>query len=572
MSENDRVLLDGVLARLRTESAAELREDEFFEAFLAQQVMWEKDLSWDELMSGVMGGGGDGGIDCFYTFCNGTLISSENFSTIFKGSVKFELFILQAKRSASFSETAIDKLRSTLSEVFDLAKEVDDFSVSYNDELIEAIELFRRAFLANASSFPTVEINIVYGTRGSEVHPNVRGKAEALRTAMADMFSDSHCDFRFVTPRDLVTMARRQKPTSFDLLVSDVISTGSGGLIATVKLSDYYQFVVADTGELRQGLLESNVRDYEGPGGINASIRATLEGGGEDDFWWLNNGVTVVAKRAAQFGKKLTLEFPQIVNGLQTTREVWSYCSTADVGSDNRLLLVRVVVPPSEASRDRIIRATNSQTAIPTVALRATDPIQRSIEDYFAQHGYFYERRKNQHQGLGRPLSRVCSIAYLAESVLAVHLLRPHIGAPRLGGRFLRDDKEYNAIFDSSVPLETFLKCFQLTRAVEVAIRHGSIPLRSTKRNSTGRPILAVAGAIAAEMRVKGESLHDLDQEALDALNVSGWRVKIREIEELVRTEGKRRQNESDEAFKIKLRELLPPMFNPSGSGRNVSG
>jgi hypothetical protein len=84
MSENDRVLLDGVLSRLRSESAAELREDEFFEAFLAQQIMWDKDLSWDELMSGIMGGGDDGGIDCWYTLCNGTLLTSENVSVALK--------------------------------------------------------------------------------------------------------------------------------------------------------------------------------------------------------------------------------------------------------------------------------------------------------------------------------------------------------------------------------------------------------------------------------------------------------------------------------------------------------
>src|SRR5690348_6626554 len=137
MSENDRILLDGVLARLRAESAADLREDEFFEVFLAQQVMWDKDLSWDELMAGVMGGGGDGGIDCFYVLCNGTLLSAENAAITLRGAVKFELYILQAKRSPSFSETAIDKLRATLSEIFDLAKDPDDFSVSYNDELIE---------------------------------------------------------------------------------------------------------------------------------------------------------------------------------------------------------------------------------------------------------------------------------------------------------------------------------------------------------------------------------------------------------------------------------------------------
>jgi hypothetical protein len=563
MSENDRVLLDGVLSRLRAESAAELKEDEFFEVFLSQQVLWDKELSWDELMSGVIGGGDDGGIDCFYVFCNGALLSSENATITLKGEVRFELFILQAKRSPGFSENAVDKLRSTILEILDLAKNVDEFASSYNDELMEAIELFRSSFFANASNFPTVGVQIVYGSRGGRVHPKVTRKAEALRAAVADMFSDSTCSFRFITPRDLVRMARRQRPSSFDLTVLDVISTGSGGgLIATVKLEDYYRFVTFDNGDLRQGLLESNVRDYEGPGGINASIRKTLFNRSEDDFWWLNNGVTVVAKRAAQFGKRLTLEYPQIVNGLQTTREVWGYCKTEDASNDNRALLVRIVVPPNDASRDRIIRATNSQTAIPTVALRATDPIQRSIEDYFSQHGYFYERRKNQHQVPGRPLTRVCSIPYLAESVQAVHLLRPHIGAPRLGGRFLRDDEEYEAIFASKTPLDIFLRCFQITRAAETAIRSVTAGMsRNSRRGSVGRPILMIAGAVSAELKESGRKLIELDQSSIDALDFAGWHGRIRALEDAIRSEGKRAQSARDAALEEKLHDLLPPMF-----------
>jgi hypothetical protein len=559
MSENDRVLLDGVLAKLRSEAASGLREDEFFEVFLAQQMMWERDLSWDELLAGVLGGGDDGGIDCFYVFCNGILLTTENASTVIRGAVKFELFILQAKRSPGFAEVTIDKLRATLTEVLDFGKDVSKFSGSYNGELLETFSLFRQSFLVNAASFPTAEVHIIYGTRGLEIHPKVARKAEALRSAVAEMFSDSKCDFRFVTPRDLVVMARRQRPTSFDLTANEIISTGSGGLIATVNIMDYYQFIKADNGDLRQSLLESNVRDYEGPGGVvNTSIRATLREGGDEDFWWLNNGVTIVARRAAQFGKRMTLEYPQIVNGLQTTREVWGYCSGEDVTGDDRSILVRIVIPPNDVSRDRIIRATNSQTAIPTVALRATDPVQRQIEDYFSQSGYFYERRKNQHQIPGRPLTRVCSIAYLAESVLAVHLLEPHVGAPRLGGRFLREDREYGRIFSPLTPIEIFLKCFQITKAIEAGIRNNRAT--ASRSGSVGRPVLLIACLASATLQLSA-SLAEVDQAAIDALDVVGLRDQIRLLEESVRKEGKRGQSNRDEGLKMKINSLYPSIF-----------
>jgi len=55
---------------------------------------------------------------------------------------------------------------------------------------------------------------------------------------------------------------------------------------------------------------------------------------------------------------------------------------------DERSILVRVIVTEDAESRDRIIRATNSQTDIPSASLRATDKIHRDIEDFFATRGF----------------------------------------------------------------------------------------------------------------------------------------------------------------------------------------
>ena len=59
---------------------------------------------------------------------------------------------------------------------------------------------------------------------------------------------------------------------------------------------------------------------------------------------------------------------------------------------------MRVIVPGSEESRDKIILATNSQTNIPKSSLRATDAIHRQIELYLKQRNIFYDRRKNYYK------------------------------------------------------------------------------------------------------------------------------------------------------------------------------
>ena len=62
--------------------------------------------------------------------------------------------------------------------------------------------------------------------------------------------------------------------------------------------------------------------------------------------------------------------------------------------SDGRNVLVRVIVPPDEKVRSKIIRATNLQTPIPDISPRATDQIHFDIEEKFRLYQLFDERRK----------------------------------------------------------------------------------------------------------------------------------------------------------------------------------
>ena len=61
------------------------------------------------------------------------------------------------------------------------------------------------------------------------------------------------------------------------------------------------------------------------------------------------------------------------------------------------------MVPTEDESRDRIIKATNSQTVVPPSSLRATQRIHRDIEEYLQQKGLFYDRRKNHYKNEGKP-------------------------------------------------------------------------------------------------------------------------------------------------------------------------
>ena len=159
-------------------------------------------------------------------------------------------------------------------------------------------------------------------------------------------------------------------------------------------------------------MFEANVRDYQGRTQVNDAIQASLQDKATEDFWWLNNGISILATKASLGGKTLTMEDPQIVNGLQTSREIYNYCKGSDETNDERKILVRVMVPTEEESRDRIIKATNSQTVVLLSSLRATDKIHRDIEEYLRPRGLFYDRRKNYYRNEGKPRNKIVGIPY----------------------------------------------------------------------------------------------------------------------------------------------------------------
>lgn len=74
MASNDQIILDQVLSQQRQNIAPTLDQATYFGMFAAEQVLKDFDLSYDEIESGIVDGGGDGGIDGFYAFANGELL------------------------------------------------------------------------------------------------------------------------------------------------------------------------------------------------------------------------------------------------------------------------------------------------------------------------------------------------------------------------------------------------------------------------------------------------------------------------------------------------------------------
>lgn len=181
----------------------------------------------------------------------------------------------------------------------------------------------------------------------------------------------------------------------------------------------------------------------------------------------MNNGVTILASDAkAQGGKTLIIDNPEVVNGLQTSNEIFNHFNKHPEVEDTRTLLVRVIVPETAAVRDAIIKATNSQTSIPSVSLRATDKIHRDVEDYLKGKGFFYDRRKNFYKNDGKPIDQIISLSFLSQALMAVVLQRPDTARAR-PSTLLKKDEQYEQIFHTDHPINLYYVVLILMKRVD---------------------------------------------------------------------------------------------------------
>ena len=142
------------------------------------------------------------------------------------------------------------------------------------------------------------------------------------------------------------------------------------------RLGDFYSFI-SDENEIREAIFEANVRDYAPDAKVNEGIQQTLANPAGDDFWWLNNGITILASKAYLSSGSLQITDPLIVNCLQTSHVVFHHFKNGGNTNDGRSILIKVIVNDDAATSDRIISATNSQTKINSIFLHSTEPIHR---------------------------------------------------------------------------------------------------------------------------------------------------------------------------------------------------
>lgn len=482
LTTNSQRILSELFKQDFAENGTYLDESQYFEFFATRNILKNAELSDEEIESGVLGSGNDGGCDSVYTLLNNIHVTDDSMEYISPNKEStIDLIIVQAKRVTSFCEDAIMKWKTSVSNLLEIGVDDSQYGSRYNEDVLNAFSLFRNLYIKLLRNTPKTHIAFHYASFAEEVHPNVQAQADELIAAIKKLYPSPKAEVTvdFWGAERLLIAAQSQPEHKMSLqLAETAINIGTHrDYVALVNLAKYYRFIVSDDGELRKYIFEANVRDYQGRNTVNQDIQNTLANSTGEEFWWLNNGITLLADEVIPAtNKELVLTEPAVVNGLQTSNEIYRYFQSHQEAllSESRNILVRIIVPESEDARDRIILATNNQTNIPKSSLRANDPIHWQIELYLKGRGLYYDRRKNYYKNQGKKSSEVISVSFLSQCMISLILQRPDYARAR-PSTLLTKEETYEKLYGGNPDLNVFYNAGKLGRMTELCLKHSSL-------------------------------------------------------------------------------------------------
>ena len=470
---NNKIILEGCIKAFKESNDIDLPNSQVFELFALTQIHKHRNITYENIQHSIVDGGNDGGIDSIMVFIDEEYIENiddlENFK--FSNKTTSHFIISQCKKENSFKESPLDKLITTLPILFDLEKNETELLSRFNGSVVNQAILLRDVWQQTAISGGIIAIDYIYTTNAPVIEINnvFRQKLDQLNKISKDIFSTSKIDSSLYSSKELLTLYQSHKLNRLAIefkdkpLYADFEETGIG-YIGTVKLAKYKEFLTSSNGEIRDDLFESNIRHFQGSVDVNNKIKHTIENISNEDFWWLNNGITIIAEEPKEVGKKLSIENIQIVNGLQTSYSIFN--NHNDDPNDSRSVLVKVIINKDKTTTDNIIASTNSQNPVSATLLRATEQIQRDLELYFLNEGYYYDRRKNYYRNQGKPSTKIFSIQYVAQSIESIIFDNPYTARARPTS-LLKSETTYKKIFDGTKDFKGYLNSCLINRKVQ---------------------------------------------------------------------------------------------------------
>ncbi|GAJ51028.1 AIPR family protein [Aeromonas salmonicida] len=431
--------LVGIQEEIREKASAELKINDDAKlktlSFVYLCVKTMLDLDFDEAFDCLTEGGGDFGVDAIHITEE---MDGEFGVTIFQGKYKTKL-----EGNSNFEQRGIESLINAIRHVFDPYAELGNVNDRLRAKVEQARSLVRDGFIPRVRA-----IACNNGLKWNDV-----SQSSIERANFGNQVTWEH-----VNHDVLVGILQRIKP------VSETLRLSGKAIIEDMNFSRVCigRIPVVEVASLMENhgekLLERNIRRYLGLHGnrVNQGIQATLQSKDPSNFYFFNNGLTLVCDdfsyNALQNSDyQVKVENLQIVNGGQSCMTIYKTSEELKKSgkslSNDATVLVRIYKLPKD-NEDivlQITHATNSQNPVDLKDLRSNDAKQQQqLEQSIKALGYTYRRKRID--TASKPTDITTGAA--AEAVLAVWRQAPHQAKFLIREHF---GKLYDTIFSDSI-------------------------------------------------------------------------------------------------------------------------
>ena len=196
-------------------SAPGVPEHTFFERFAAEHVLKANqiELDPDEIRIGMVGGGGDGGVDGIFLFVNRRFVLEDtDLKQVAGDRLSIELFVVQASRQTGFSESRVTKFGDFTQKCLRLTAKRREAVGFYKEALLNITEQFRTVYSDNLHRRPVVRLRFYYVTRADEVDPKVERRRTEFLETIGGFFVGVDCDLQFVGAPQLLKWFNKPTP------------------------------------------------------------------------------------------------------------------------------------------------------------------------------------------------------------------------------------------------------------------------------------------------------------------------------------------------------------------------
>ena len=381
-------------------------------AFLYLCVKTLLDLDKDEAFDCLTEGGGDFGIDAMHLTEE---LDGEFGVTLFQAKYKDSL-----EGNAGFPESGLNALINAIRHLFDPSAELE----SINERLRYKVEAARS--MIRDGYIPRV--------RAIACNNGLKWNDAAQESINRAGFG-GQVTWEYVNHDVLIGILQRIKP------VDETLRLTGKAVIEDMNFSRVCigRIPVTEIAALMKAhgerLLERNIRRYLGLQGnrVNEGIRNTLYSNSPANFYFFNNGLTLVcsdfsynALQGSDF--QVRVENLQIVNGGQTCMTILKTLDEMQAKGEKLPTEASVMVRIYKLPKDnedivlQITQATNSQNPVDLKDLRSNDEIQQRLATSIEALGFNYRRKRMD--SATKPSDITSGAA--AEAILAVWRHSPH--------------------------------------------------------------------------------------------------------------------------------------------------